>query len=131
MSDVASLQSYRLRRYPHRDFRIDPVTTIYVALDGMLKGFARLQSAPEAERASVAEAERLRILRGVDFIFESIDLRAGGLASGLISLLLRHLRERLVEGFAAGRTEFTAEEGVLRDLHALFAAHATGQRDHG
>jgi hypothetical protein len=131
MSDVASLQSYRLRRYPHRDFRIDPVTTIYVALDGILKGLTRLESAEVDGRASDAEVERTRILRGVDFIFESIDLRAGGLASGLICLLMRHLRERLVEGFASGQSEFAAETGVLRDLHVLFAVHASGQRDHG
>lgn len=135
MSEVASLESYRRRRFPPRDFQIDPVMTVYVALDGLLKALERLQTAkdtrPTALRATIA-TERARIVQGIDFVFGGIDLQAGSLASGLLVVLMHDIRARLIGGLDRGEAEFPTEAETLRRLHALFAhqAQAAG-RAHG
>jgi hypothetical protein len=135
MNDIASLQAYRARRFPPREFRIDPVMTVFVAVDGVLKALARLEeagTAPCAEaREHAAAIERARIQQGIDFIFESIDLGAGGLAAGLVFLLMRQLRGGLNSGFAGGQTRFPAETEALRGLHALLSRQIGDDRRHG
>jgi hypothetical protein len=131
MNDIASLQAYRARRFPPREFRIDPVMTVFVAVDGVLKALGRLEEAGAAAHEDEVAIERARIQQGIDFIFESIDLGAGGLAPGLVFLLMRHLRGALNAGFAGGQTRFAAETEALRGLHALLSRQIGDGRRHG
>jgi hypothetical protein len=130
MSVVASLETYRQRKFPPRAFQIDPVMTVYVALDGLLKALDRLAN-PNGDlgldtRAARVAAERARIMQGIDFVFGGIDIQAGTLASGLIYVLMRDLRQRLDTGLARGETDFAAELVILRDLHAIFGRQISG-----
>lgn len=133
MDGIASLAAYRRRRFPPRDFQIDPVMTVHVALDGLLKALDRLaQTSDDTEAARRAiPAERARLLQGIDFIFEGIDPSSGTLASGLLLVLLGDLRQRLVAGLAQGRTEFPLETRSLRQLQEVFSGLAGVGRAHG
>lgn len=133
MDGIASLAAYRRRRFPPRDFQIDPVMTVHVALDGLLKALDRLaqtSATPETAQRAIP-AERARLLQGIDFIFEGIDPASGTLASGLLLVLLGDLRQRLIAGLDEGKTDFPNESRILRQLQDVFLGLSGAGRAHG